>query len=181
MKLTFARFLMLGCVVLSGGLGVVAYSQHQDIQGLRSALSPNGKVEDLTRRVQTLSRQHSELLKQQEGDPLTGGEKTPESYVRSVAYHKNVQIGLVNFTPSTRDYGSFVDRIYRITPTDKDAAFTRPKLANFFFRLEEASKRVRVTEIELETASKKVKPEDVPDDRWRFKAQVTLRQKNEKP
>jgi hypothetical protein len=56
--------------------------------------------------------------------------------------------------------------------------FQRTQIANFMFKLEEGSKRVKVTEFEIGTA-KALKPEDIPDDKWTFKCSMTIRGKSE--
>ncbi|MFT5048739.1 MAG: hypothetical protein ACI8QZ_000126 [Chlamydiales bacterium] len=177
MKFTFARVVILLCVVLSGALGVFAWSQQKAIEEMRTALAPGGEVEDLVREIQVYSREHTELMKQKEGDLLSDEDQTPESYIRGVAYRPDVSMGQIEVDPDTRDDKSFVDMIYRINADDKAKKFTRTHLANFFFKLEEKSNRVKVTLLEVKAAEKRLDPHEIPSDNWTFKAEVTLRRK----
>ena len=177
MKLTFARVVIFMCVVLSGALGVFAWSQQQKIDEMRTALGPGGEIEDLTRSIQRYSRKHSDLQRQMEGDLLSDQDKTPESYIRSIAYRDDVRMGQIEVDPDTRDDKNFVDMIYRINADDKDKKFSRLNLANFFYKLEEKSNRVKVTMLEIKTAEKRLDAHEIPSDSWNFKAEVTLRKK----
>ena len=137
MKFTFARVVIFLCVVLSGALGVLAWSQQQKIGEMREALGSGGEIERLTREIQQFSRKHTDLSRQAEGDLLTGEDKTPESYIRSVAYRDDVRMGQIEVDPDERDDKNFVDMIYRINADDKEKKFSRLNLANFFYKLEE--------------------------------------------
>ena len=177
MKFTFARVVIFLCVVLSGALGVLAWSQQQKIGEMREALGSGGEIERLTREIQQFSRKHTDLSRQAEGDLLTGEDKTPESYIRSVAYRDDVRMGQIEVDPDERDDKNFVDMIYRINADDKEKKFSRLNLANFFYKLEEKSNRVKVTMLEIKAAEKRLESHEIPGDSWTFKAEVTLRKK----
>ena len=73
------------------------------------------------------------------------------------------------------------DRVYTVTPFLREDAFSRGQIANFLWKLEYDSRRVRVTELTLTALDAdnkpRVKPDDYPSDKWTFKCQVTSRQK----
>ena len=177
MKITFARVVIFFCVVLSGALGVFAWSQYKAINEMKTALAPGGRVESLTRAIQQYSHKHSELLRLTEGDLLHGEDKTPESYIRGIGYRDDVRMGQLEVDPDVQDDKSFVDMVYRINADDKDKKFNRLNLANFFYKLEEKSSRVRVTMLEIKASDRRVDPHEIPSDSWNFKAEVTLRKK----
>ena len=94
-----------------------------------------------------------------------------------VAAKGAVELGLIDITARESPAGKGVtDKLYKIKPSDR--SFLRSRLANFFFSLEADSRRVRVTSLKVETFSK-TKPEEIPEDRWTFEADVISRSKDD--
>ncbi|HEX6882412.1 MAG TPA: hypothetical protein VF530_03465, partial [Planctomycetota bacterium] len=68
------------------------------------------------------------------------------------------------------------DKIYKISPDQKSQKYPRLQIANFLYRLEEASRRVKVTRLKL-IPFEKTTPGQVVKDLWTFEADLTTRTK----
>ena len=73
------------------------------------------------------------------------------------------------------------DKVYLISPSLKDDTFRREQIANYLYKLENESRRVRVTDLVVEALNadgkKNLKPEEYPSDLWSFTFTVTSRQR----
>lgn len=172
-NLNFPRSVILGSVVLSLGLGFAAWKA-------------NGKRVDLTeeceRRVKKLSTDILDLAfqlnqyDQRVDADQFGKARDPESYIRSVAYEPNVAIGDVDISPKEVPLRTgLVDKRFTIKPKNRQQPFTRREISNFLYRLEEKSRRVRVTHVKVEPQGK-VKPDEIHKDVWTFDAEMTSRE-----
>jgi len=104
------------------------------------------------------------------------GENDPELYIREVAAQDNVSIGAVDVSASvTSPMRGVEDRRYKIRPSNKNEPFVRGSIGNFLYKLEEDSRRVKVTSIKL-SPLKRLKPGQIGDDVWTFEAEITSRQ-----
>lgn len=179
-SLNFARVVILLCIIATFPLGYFGWKQYQENEALAEALAPEGRVETLVGSIQSLSKQYSQLTRDRDADGLSG-QANPESYIRAVAWRDKIEMGDVQIIPTPRPIGNdIVDRVYRITPSKKDASFQRGKIANFLYTLEADSPRVRVTQLSLETVDRRPAPEAVPTDDWKFDASVTSRERVER-
>ena len=174
---TIARALILPCLLASMPLGWHGREQYRTNRQLDSDLVKSGRIEILIQEIQRNAHIYDTLKDEQNHD--MGGVSDPQTYIRAIAREDQVELGQVDIDPSTqRRSNGIVDKIYRITPHNKQRTFHRTAIANFLFRLEQGSQRVRVTEIKIETEGiRKVKPEDVPNDMWTFEAKITSRQR----
>lgn len=179
------------CVVGSLVLGWLGWEQHQRAGHLRDVLGLNDKdqvvnskmglIEQQAREIQLAANQYTELTKQLEGDNLRG-DNTPLTYIRGIASNRLIALGAVNINPRTDKQRSYTDNVYTVIPKSLNAGsrsaptFQRTQLANFMYKLEEGSQRVKVTSLRIDTA-KPLKPEEIPDDRWSFQCSITLRSK----
>ena len=187
-----AMKVMIGlCLVAAVALGYLGWEQHSRAKDLRDALAFNSKdeikvgatslIEEQAITIQAKAAEFSDLTKQLDSDNLRG-DNTPLSYIRSVAGNKSIALGGVNINPRTDQGRGYKDSIYTILPkalnTGKRSArsFQRTQLANFMYKLEEGSKRVRVTSFKMDPP-KNLKPEDIPTDMWTFQCAVTIRSK----
>ena len=175
-----ARALILLCVLGAIPRGWFAWKQQEENDALRAALRKGGLVEQQVRDIQQNSRYYSDLIAQRDQEGLAG-KADPDSYIRTVARKDSINLGQVRIEPSTKPRKKpIVDKIFRITPDDKDTTFGRVQLANFLFTLENDSQRVRVTEVKIESSlGRKVKPEEIPPDAWKFEARITSRQRED--
>lgn len=173
----FARALILLCLVGSIPLGWYGWKQYKVNSALKSDLAIGGRIERLVQEIQRNAYVYSTKLKEQSAESLAG-ESNPITYIRTVATQDKIELGQIDVDPSEKPRSKgIVDKIYRITPDNKQRTFGRGALANFLFTLEKESQRVRVTEIKLENEDHRVKPEDVPNDMWTFSAEITSRQR----
>ena len=75
---------------------------------------------------------------------------------------------------------NFTDHTHTITPLDPKRDFGRVQLANFFYKLESDSSRVKVTDIDIRNMEDRgLDDAAIPPDRWTFKATITTREKSE--
>ena len=179
----FARFIILAGVVGSVALAYMAYEVHEKNVGARAALEPGGEVEVLVRQIQSNSRLATSLSRLKANEGLAGGEKNEMiSYVRRWSAHPEVGIGDVNVKMNSRAVARNIeDHNVVITPQGRtDRPFQRVSIANYLYRLEQKSSRVRVTDLHISYEDSKLKPHQVPpNDRWTFSATVTSRQKTD--
>ncbi len=184
---------ILLCVIAAGVLGYMGWQQHKRVQDLRQALGLNdqdeivenrtGLIETQAVEIQAEASKYTELRRQLEGDNLRG-DGSPQSYIRGVASNPSIQLGGVKINFRNDSQRGYEDNIYTIVPQAENTGrrqartFQRTQLANFMYRLEEGSKRVKVTSFKIDTP-KPLKPEDFPDDRWGFTCAITVRNKTE--
>jgi hypothetical protein len=71
------------------------------------------------------------------------------------------------------------DRTWQIKP-NPPRPFQRSQIANLLYKLEADSGRVVVTDVEIDKADKRLKPHEIPEDRWMFEATLTSRQATDK-
>ena len=134
------------------------------------------RIEPLLSSIQQLAVDHSRLSKELNSEGIRG-QDNPQTYIRRVATSSKVEIGDVRITESKRNpLPGIEDRVYTIRPSNTDRGFQRVKISNFLYKLEEDSSRIKVTDISLDIAQKRVKNHIVPNDDWTFTAQVTSRQ-----
>jgi hypothetical protein len=177
-NMNLARAIMLFSLVGVLVLGVIGWQRHTRLSELRAHYEQD--VDKVVRQVMQLGRRHTQLSAAMRKEELAG-QSDLESYIRKYAAADRVEIGNVNIAMSTdpRTKG-VVDKKYTIKPSDKDRSFSRTMVANFLYRLESESRRVKVTEIALELAEKRLKAHEIPaDDKWTFEAELTSRQRVE--
>ena len=173
-NMNLARFIIVATIPLSLGLGWFGYAQAEELKKKERALRT--QVAPLVSNTQQLAVEHTRLTKEANKDGLSG-QNSPESYIRGIATSDKVEIGDVSIT--TREISptkGVTDRVYTIRPTAKGRSYTRPRISNFLFKLEDDSNRIKVTDISIDVAQKNLKPHEVPKDEWTFTAQVTSRQ-----
>jgi hypothetical protein len=177
----FARFIILACLVGAFPLGYSGWKRYEHNQMLSAALQPGGEVERLVRQIQSNSHLYTSLKLEQRDESLFGGEQSDvHGYIRRHAFADNIEIGQVSITPRPVPFRTFIDHTHLITPDDPKRDFSRTQLANFLYRLESESSRVKVTDIDIRNSSdRRLADEEVPPDRWTFKATITTREKVE--
>ncbi|MBL8861945.1 MAG: hypothetical protein JNK02_08020 [Planctomycetes bacterium] len=162
---------VLGCLIL----GVLGWKKQQQLDEMKDQLA--SRIEPLARDLMQSAQRHTVLSKSLKDDSL-GAQADLETYIRKVAAKDKVEIGNVNMTFSNEQRSrNVVDRVYRIKSDARDRSFQRLKVANFLYTLEYDSRRVKVTDLKLEVAERRLKPHEVPEDSWFFEAEVTSRQR----
>jgi hypothetical protein len=180
-NLTLARWIILLSLLASIGLGWYGYTLHGRRVALEEALSKDVRTIALDLRNQ--ARRYTVLKKQQEREGLQG-QSDPQTYIRSVAAALDVAIGDVTVDPPTEaeNIKGVLDTRYGIKPSSRDRGYPRLNIANYLYKLESQSRRMRVTRVRLEPEAKSTKPELVlENDLWRWEAEVTSRTKLEAP
>ena len=177
--MTFAKGLILVCLVGSAYLGWKAWKGHQAIQTLEVALAQGGQVERMVREIQQESDEYTDLYRLRKGEELQA-QTDPIVYIRSIASSKNIELGFTDIAPRTVPVGrDFVDRQYTITPKDRAATFDLIQIANFLYTLEARSHRVRVTRLKINTPDRVLPHEYPPENTWMFDCTITSRGKRE--
>ncbi len=195
-KLSAMQYMIALCLVGACVLGWLGWEQHQRVGHLRDMLAIDGQDDSVAGKesplelqvyeIQTKARLYTDLHKQLQGEDLRVSEDSA-SYIRGIASNRQIALGSVAVNPSSRGVKSlkgYTDRMYAILPKNlgsgkkKAPTFQRTQIANFMFKLEEGSKRVRVTKFSVGTP-KPLKAEAIPDDRWTFKCSMTIRGKTE--
>lgn len=168
--------LVLGC----GFLGWTAYKQQQRLEFLRLALAEGGLVPRTVGSIQQNAELYSTYKDRGLSDNLKGAD--PRVYIDGVAGHPRVSIGRVDIDPNReQDAGkNAIDRSYRIEPNDRKAVFDRRNIANFLYKLEEDSRRVKVTLVDLKPATKTGEGE-LPKDLWQLTTQISMRERKVAP
>lgn len=174
-SMNLARVIIILSILGSIGLGWFSWKSSQGLTGMKDNL--DYRVANLVKEIQTLAVRHTKLTKEYRNEDLKGGQANPDSYIRRIAAADKVEIGQVQVDPKkTTPAKGVVDKRYRIRPSQSDRDFPRYRIANFLYTLEQRSRRVRVTDVKIEAAQPRLKPHEVPNDRWKFDAEVTSRQ-----
>ena len=186
-NLTFAKVMIVLCLIGSGVLAWLDWKQYQQIQDTQATLAPNGLIETKVRATQALGREYKAMQDALGNDDLSG-EKQPRSYIAEIADLPLVAIGAVSIDENSRSGGSATttDKIYTIRPSDKNRRYDKMNIANFLYTLEEKSPRIRVTKVvmdqfnsDLPTPRTAVKPTEFPSGRFTFSAVATSRERTD--
>lgn len=175
-RMNLARSIILFALVGSFALGWLGWQRSRELAELRANLEED--TQKLVANIEKLGREHTQLSKSARQEGLAG-QTDLESYIRKVGIADRVEIGDLKLNPGSDPRGTkgVVDKKYTIKPTDKEHAFQRSRIANFLYKLEADSRRVKVTNLVIETAEKRIKPHEIPEDNWTFEAEVTSRQR----
>jgi hypothetical protein len=165
---------LLGSVVLL----IMGLKHASQLAELRRDL--NVEVVKLTQTLAQLARKHSQLSDSLKGENLQG-EADFQSYIYKVGTMDRVEIGNPVLSPAQPDpfAKGVVDKRINIRPDNRERTFARTTIANFFYTLEQQSRRVKVTLIRIENGNRRVKPHEIPDDKWTWEAEVTSRQRSD--
>jgi len=188
-----ARWIILLSAVGSIGLGAVGFTQSSRLGELRSDLEKSGvhkgtsgsyddsNVAKLVRELETLGRKHSQLTKAKRAEGFTETEGL-NNYIEKAITQDGVELGEHGTDPSTVNVTKgIVDKKIRIKPTSRDRVFQRSKIANFLYKLEADSRRIRVTDLVIELGGKsRVREHETPEEgNWTYDVEITSRQREE--
>lgn len=175
-NMNLARAIILLTIPLGAALWVFQSNKAEKAEEIETALNSPTRLPKLLSEIQQLAVDHSRLSKELNSEGIRG-QDNPQTYIRRVATSSKVEIGDVRITESKRNpLPGIEDRIYTIRPSSTDRGYPRLKISNFLYKLEEDSSRIKVTDISIDIAQRRVKNHIVPDDSWTFTAQVTSRQ-----
>lgn len=183
-NMTLARWIIVVSLLASIGLGYYGYNLHTRRLELESALKTEVRAVALD--LRTLARQYSVLSKQVDREGFSENVKDPATYIRQIAAGKDVQIGDITVDPPSEaeNIKGVLDTRYSIKPADaaRTDGYGRLNIANFLFKLESESRRMRVTHLRLDPKAKGTKPElTLENDSWIWDVEVTSRTKIEAP
>lgn len=186
-----ARAIILFSLVGSIALAVFGYLQHQKLADLQADLEKSGvrkassgsydesDVTKLVREIETLGRKHTQLTKAQRAEGFTETEGLG-NYIERAINADGVDLGENNKDPSSTPVTKgIVDKKIRIKPSSRDRVYPRSKIANFLYKLEADSRRIRVTDFTIELGGKsKVKEHEIPEENnWTYDVTITSRQR----
>tara|TARA_B100000959_G_C14761019_1_gene533359 strand:+ start:115 stop:690 length:576 start_codon:yes stop_codon:yes gene_type:complete len=140
-------------------------------------------VKVVANELQELSRKYSSLHKAKMGEGFLGQENV-ESYIRRCKDAKNAEIGQISISHNEneldRKVGLF-DHVYTIKTQSSDTTLGRRNIVTFLRELELKSQQIRVTSLQLRLSGKggRVKPHEIPPDKWLFDAVCTSRVKQD--
>ena len=178
-ELNFARVMILTCLVGSCVLGWFIHENYGRIKLQDEALAPDGRAAQLVREIQSLSKRYTELYDHKSDENLTA-QGNPQTYISNIAGHEDVRLGRVDIKVSDHTVTNTVrDKTYTVTPQEREKAFLRSNIANFLWKVEADSRRVRVTQLTMTAHNSqgktRVQPEEFPDDTWTFSCKITSR------
>ena len=178
-NMNLARWIILASIVGTLVLAFTGWRLHSRRVQLEEELEVSVPKRALD--LQVLGRRYSKLYKEAEREGLKG-QADPQSYIRTLASDEHVALGQVEVIPAPEitPRKGVVDRKYTIRPQSRDRGFPRDRIANFMWKLESESRRVRVTMAQLDP-EKSLKPWEHPTDSWKWTVEVTSRQKQEEP
>lgn len=178
-NMNLARAIIVLTIPICLGLGYFGWDQSRKLEEAHDNLKV--RLPKLATEVQQAATDHTNLTRAVRKDGLSQGNATPETYIRKIAAKERVEIGDVKINKrESRPSKGVVDKKYEIRPSDTKRRFSRVKISNFLYKLEEESSRVKVTHVKMETGQRGLKEEQVPDDKWTLLAEVTSRQADEK-
>ena len=165
------RWVILLGAIFSLYLGWQVYEQTARLAAIRSELA---RAPGLVAEIQRLGLELDQLQKLEGEDGLQNS--APDHYVREVASMSAIEIGQVSVgSRETSPSRGLTDRNNPIEPMSSDRAFSRGQIGNFLYQLEAESPRVKVTSFSISPLNR-IKPGEIGDDSWTFKAVITTRE-----
>ena len=173
-----ARGIILFSIVGSLVLGWMCWQRSQELNELRDDV--HLKMTPVVTALRQAALRHKQLSQSVKGEGLQG-QAALVSYIRTVGAKDRIEIGELNMTAQeTSPSANIVDKKETIKPDNPQASFKRMTLVNFFHTLESDSRRVKITRVKIEVADMKgLKNHEIPQDNWKFDAEVTSRQRKE--
>lgn len=163
---------IVGCLVL----GFLCWKRSQELDELKENLSR--RMVPTVKELMQYSQKHTQLSQSLKGESLRG-EANLQTYIRRVGTKDRIEIGELNMTNSeTPLTNGVVDKKFAVKPDNPKQPFPRMKLVNFFYTLEDDSRRVKLTRVKMEVLDQKgLKTHEVPKDDWTFDCELTSRQR----
>lgn len=172
-RMSFPRAVILFCSLGSLVLGVLVYLRTQRLEEIKSELR---QVEGVMREIQTDAYTLNDLQRI-EGAEKFKAQSAPQSYIRSIGTDDKIRMGQLDVGENTNTpFRGVEDKVYTIKPMSKTQKYTRGQVGNFLWKLENDSRRVKVTRVKL-TPAEKLSPGQLGKDEWIFEAELTTRSK----
>lgn len=173
--MNFARWVILVALLGSAVVGWFAY----DLNRQQAQIEADARgAKDQVKTLIAAAHQLESLI------DIASDRKDLENintYITSTAADPKIQLGAIDLDSDTTDYGeAFVDEVYTIKPpsrTGRDPQYTRTKIANFGFLLENGTS-LRVTRLRMFTPNHvRFQPHEIGPDIWNFEMQVRQRKR----
>jgi hypothetical protein len=176
--LTFPRAMILGSLLGSLVTGWLVWGKWQELDQLNRDVA---RAPVVVESIQMKSQVLDQLLSAMNREGLKGDiVKDMETYIRRIASDPKINIGQVELTPSKAQPDKGIEDIkYKIRAKEKTQRARRGSIANFLYKLEQDSRRVKVTSIRIDPYEK-LKPGELGGDSWTFEADITSRRAIEK-
>lgn len=177
------RWVILLALLAALGFGGVGFFKYRaERVELEQALET--RVPKLAYEVQVKAQRYSKLYKDADLSGLGSGSSTPESFIRDLAANERTRLGQIDFASPTEatPRKGVKDVKFAFYPPGRNKAFGRQNIANFLYLIESENRRLRVTRVKLDIEPKSLKPHEMPPgdaDKWRWEADVTVRQKSD--
>ncbi len=177
-NMSLARFIILASAI---GSIVLAYSGWKAEQTLAQKQHELDKeVQLLVAQIQGRSHEHTKYVKAVENEGFTKSSDS-EAYIMGIAQSDSVKMGLVTIDKSVKHVTRTIDDIvFQIRPKNAARSFNREQIAAFLYKLEQGSRRVKVTNIQVALVKvkgkKRAQPGDIPEEGWTFKVSISVRQ-----
>lgn len=189
-----ARLIIIVCLIGSCVLGMQVFERQKMIIDYREKLGLDDKgqfvlptggvvsgsswVEKKVRSIQQLGQDFTSRMEELEGEGMKG-QDSPQTYIRTIANKSRVALGGLSIQPRSQQQRGYEDNKYTILPTNDDKSrekptFQRTQIANFLYSLEEGSRKIKVTALDIHPPGRRDFNE-FPSDRWEFTCEVTER------
>ena len=172
-SLTFPRMMILASFVGSLVAGYLVWNKSQELEQLEldKMMAPT-----VVKSIQMKAVELDQLLSALNREGLKGDIiNDMETYIREKANDPKINIGQVDLSPSRTEPDKGIEDIkYKIRPKEKTQRARRGSIANFLYKLEQDSRRVKVTSIRIDPYEK-LKPGELGGDTWTFEAEITSR------
>lgn len=175
-NMNLARGIILVSILGSLVLGYLCWERAKELSELKEDLAT--RMTPTVNSLLQVAQRHTQLSQSLKGENLKGQEDLT-SYIRRVGAKDRVEIGELNMTSQEQGLtNGIVDKKFTVKPDNPNAAFKRLTLVNFFYTLEDDSRRVKLTRVKMDVADQKgLKTHEIPKDEWKFECEVTSRQR----
>jgi hypothetical protein len=180
-SMNLARWIIVIGALGTLTLGVTGWMLHQKRVEYEAALEPGGEVERLAKSIQSQGKNCTQLQAAADRTSFKG-QTDAVSYIRDLARNPAVLVGLVAINPLTAGTPAkgVTDNKYQIKPQEQTQTFGRDRIANFMWKLESDSGRLRVTNLRM-MHDGNPKEWEIENDLWKYEIEVTSRQKDVAP
>lgn len=179
------RIMIVVLLLGSAVLGWLAWENSAEIKRYEEALRPNGVVEKTVEQIQKNAFLYTQYKERAaiEGIKGDGGDDSIAGYVRGQAQDSHVLWGGVSVgagkpKDTKIDKKTYLDTRYRVEAQEKDRAYSRNQIANFFYLLERDSLKMKITDLTIKSSGK-TQAHEIPQDQYDVDFTVTVRTRKE--
>lgn len=177
------RIMIVLLLAGSAVLGWLGYQQQKVIDRYEAAVQEGGEVETLAEDILKRGFQYTAYKERSAKEGVKGnGADSVQTYVYEIARRRAVLWGnpTISKPRTTGNLKGYSDTNYAVSSKEKGVAFERAQIANFFYLIEQESRKMRVTSLDVRCASTKTKPHEIPEDRWTADFTLCVRERDGK-